>query len=175
MRAPSGKNDRFEALILEHHVRLRAFVRSLGVDPDWVDDIAQEALMIAYREWASFDQERDFGKWVRGIAANITRNELRKQARRRRIFHTELVHLLTERHDAADDVAEPIALDAIRACLGELAPASLEIVRCRYRDGLPAPELAERLGRSAAAIRQSLVRIRQQLRACVELRVGSEA
>ena len=75
----------FEALVLQHHVRLRVFVRSLGVDSDWVDDIAQEACLTAFRQWQSFDQTRDFGKWVRGIAANIVRNEVRKDSRRQRI------------------------------------------------------------------------------------------
>ena len=75
----------FESLVVEHHVRVRAFVRSLGVAPDWVDDIAQEAFLTAYREWDSYDTSRDFGKWLRGIAANIVRNEIRKDARVREI------------------------------------------------------------------------------------------
>ena len=83
-RATPLKAD-FELLVVEHHVQLRAFVRSLAVDPDWVDDIAQESFLTAYREWKSFDSTRDFGKWLRGIAANIVRNELRKDARRQRI------------------------------------------------------------------------------------------
>ncbi|MGY8689984.1 MAG: sigma factor, partial [Verrucomicrobiales bacterium] len=58
----------------EHHVRVRAFVRSLGADPDWVDDLSQEAFIKAYNDWDSFDQSRDFGKWVRGMAANLMRN-----------------------------------------------------------------------------------------------------
>ncbi len=166
---------RFELLVSEHHVRVRAFVRSLGVDTDWVDDIAQEAFMTAYREWSSFDPSRDFGKWVRGIAANIVRNEIRKHARRQRILHTELTDLLLWRHrEATEERVEPLAVDAIRACLGELAPASRKVVRGRYRDGLSAPELGSLLGKSAAAVRQMLVRVRRQLRICVEERLATE-
>jgi len=33
----------FDLLVVEHHEQVRAFGRSLGVDPEWVDDIAQEA------------------------------------------------------------------------------------------------------------------------------------
>lgn len=168
--------QRFELLVNEHHVRVRAFVRSLGVDTDWVDDIAQEAFMTAYREWSSFDPSRDFGKWVRGIAANIVRNEIRKHARRQRILNTELTDMLMHRHrEATEDRAEPLAIDAIRACVGELGPASLKVVQGRYRDGLSAPELANLLGKSASAVRQMLVRIRRQLRACVEQRVATKA
>ncbi|MEK6233705.1 MAG: sigma-70 family RNA polymerase sigma factor, partial [Planctomycetales bacterium] len=161
-----AKRVEFEALVIEHHVRLRAFARSLGVDPDWVDDVAQEALLTAYRQWDSFDQSRDFGKWVRGIAANIVRNETRKDARRQRILHTELAELLLNRHAQAQEPPEPVTIEAIRGCLGELAPRSRQVVQDRYRDGLAAPQVAQRLEPSAANVRQMLVRIRRQLKQC---------
>jgi RNA polymerase sigma-70 factor (ECF subfamily) len=162
----------FELLVVEHHVRLRAFVRSLAVDPDWVDDIAQEAFLTAYREWASFDPTRDFGKWVRGIAANIVRNELRKDARRQRLLHTDLAELLLARHAELAERPEPVTVEAVRACLAELPPRHRDVVQARYRDGQPAPAVAERFGMTADAVRQLLVRVRLQLRQCVELRVA---
>jgi len=73
-RADDRNRSAFEALVNEHHIRVRAFVRSLGVDPDWVDDLAQEAFPSAYREWDSFDESRDFGRWIRGIALNLVRS-----------------------------------------------------------------------------------------------------
>ncbi len=162
----------FELLVAEQHVQLRAFVRSLAVDPDWVDDIAQEAFLTAYREWKSFDSARDFGKWLRGIAANIVRNELRKDARRQRILHTDLAELLLARHAEQNERPEPLAVDAVRECLAKLAPRHREVVEARYRDGQPAPAVAERFGMTADAVRQLLVRIRCQLRQCVELRAA---
>lgn len=175
MKNSIDKYHGFEMLVLEHHVRVRAFIRSLGVDPDWVDDIAQEAFMTAYRRWDLFDTSRDFGRWVRGIAANIVRNEIRKQARRQRILHSGLTDVLLSLHGQSEERVEPLAIDAIRACLSELNPSSLRIIQGRYRDGLSAPELARRHGKSAANIRQRLLRIRRQIRACVELRVATES
>jgi RNA polymerase sigma-70 factor (ECF subfamily) len=164
----------FEALVIEHHVRLRAFVRSLGVDPDWVDDLAQEAFLAAYRDWHSFDESRDFGRWIRAIALNLVRNEIRKDARRRRILHTGLTELLLRRLPEAAERSEPLAVDAVRACLDELAPTSRQVVLGRYRDGESAAQLAERLGTSATNVRQMLVRIRRQIKCCVEKRAQLE-
>ena len=175
MNPGDDRSALFESLVLKHHVRLRAFVRSLGVEPDWVDDIAQEAFVKAYKDWDSFDQSRSFGKWVRGIAANIVRNEIRKQTRRRRLLHSDLAHLLVDRHEAAGDAPEPLAVEAVRFCLGKLTPSSRAIVEGRYRDGLTAPELAERLQKTAANVRQMLVRIRRQIRNCVEQQLSPEA
>lgn len=162
----------FELLVVEHHVRLRAFVRSLAVDPDWVDDIAQEAFLTAYREWMTFDPARDFGRWVRGIAANIVRNELRKDARRQRILHTDLAELLLARHAELAERPESVTVEAVRECLAKLSPHHREVVQARYRDGQAAPAVAERFGMTADAVRQLLVRVRLQLRQCVEHRVA---
>lgn len=175
MNANSPNRLEFEALVVEHHVRVRAFVRSLGVDPDWVDDLAQEAFLTAYREWDSFDPSRDFGKWIRGIAANLVRNEIRKDARRQRILHTELAQLLLDRYAESREQQAPLTIEAVRDCLDKLTSRSQEIIQGRYRDELAAPELAEQLGLSAANVRQMLVRIRRQLKQCVELRVMKEA
>ena len=88
-------HKRFEELVKEHHASLRVFVRSLGVAADWVDDLAQDAFVEAYRKLDTFDVNRDFGKWLRGIARNLVRNELRKENRHRRILHEGLTqHLL---------------------------------------------------------------------------------
>ena len=37
-------DESFARLVAEHQFQLRGFVRSLGVDPEWVDDVAQEVL-----------------------------------------------------------------------------------------------------------------------------------
>ena len=165
----------FESLVVEHHVRVRALVRSLGVDPDWVDDIAQEAFLTAYRRWDTYDPSRDFGKWLRGIAANIVRNEIRKDARRQRILHTELAEILLDRYAESQKRYEPLAVVAIQQCVDKLPPKSRQVVQGRYRDGLAAPQLAKQLELSAANVRQMLVRIRRQLKECVELQMLKEA
>ena len=174
MGTDASKRRQFETLVIEHHVRLRAFVRSLGVDPDWVDDIAQEALLTAYNQWDRYDPSRDFGKWVRGIAANIVRNEIRKDARRRRILHTELAEMLIERSVVSNSPTEPVSIEAVQLCMNELTDRSKLVVEGRYRDGLAAPELADRLGLSSANVRQMLVRIRSQIKTCVEQRLATE-
>ena len=174
MQDSADRFGQFEPLVHEHHVRVRAFVRSLGVEPDWVDDLAQEAFIKAYRDWDSFDQSRDFGKWVRGIAANLVRNEIRKHARRQRLLNSELAETILNGDTKEDSKAEPLAVEAIRTCLGKLSPANREIIQGRYHDGLTAPEIAERLEKSSANIRQMLLRIRRQIRTCVEAQLSAE-
>jgi hypothetical protein len=47
--------------IREHQAGLRAFVRALGVEADWVDDVAQEVFLIAYQVWLPLRTVGDSG------------------------------------------------------------------------------------------------------------------
>ncbi len=171
MNNQNGRADEsFERMVAENHVQLRSFVRMLGVDPDWVDDLAQEAFVVALRDPELFEQQQDVGKWLRGIARNLVRNEIRKDARRRRILHEGFAELLLQDADCHDDDPywQRARLSHLRDCVEQLPPKSREIVTGRYSDGWNATDLADHLSMTAAAVRQALMRIRQQLKVCVE-------
>ncbi len=164
----------FAQMVAQQHQQLRSFVRTLGVAPDWVDDLAQEALLVAWREQDSFDQQRDLGKWLRGIARNLVRNELRKQKRQERLLHQGLTELLVR---AAEVEPQPETWAAcrvpmLRDCVEQLAPKSRELVSGRYGDGWTAPDLANHFNMTPTAVRQALARIRIQLKRCIELRTA---
>ncbi len=167
-------DDAFAEMVAEQHVQLRAFVRSLGVDPEWVDDIAQEVFLTAMRGQDSFDQMHDLGKWLRGIARNLIRSEMRKDARRSRILHEALTELLIEEPDAKPDECDwwQGRMPALRDCVEQLPPRSRQIVAERYGGGWKASDLADHLGMTGEAVRQALVRIRRQLKGCIEQKVA---
>lgn len=167
-------SPKFTQLVAEQHHQLRSFVRALGVAPDWVDDLAQEVFLVAWRELDSFDTQRDIGKWLRGIARNLVRNEIRKDQRRKRILHEGLSQLLVRAEDDETEAADwgHCRMSALRDCVEQLAPKSRQIVAGRYSDGWKSGDLAEHLGMTAAAVRQALMRIREQLKQCIELRTA---
>ncbi len=162
----------FKHLVAQQHQQLRSFVRALGVEPDWVDDLAQEVFLVAWRERDSFDTQRDIGKWLRGVARNLVRNELRKDQRRKRILHVGLSELLVRSEECESAATEQFRMSELRDCVEQLAPKSRQIVAGRYGDGWKAHDLADHLGMTAAGVRQALMRIRLQLKQCIELRIG---
>ena len=167
-------DESFARMVAEHQFQLRGFVRSLGVDPEWVDDIAQEVFLTALREHESFDRMRDLGKWLRGIARNLVRNEVRKDARRIRILHDGLTELLLgpPGADLESQEWQHCRMPALRDCVEQLPRRSRQMVSERYGGGWTATELAEHLGMTAVAVRQSLLRIREQLKGCIEQKVA---
>ena len=170
--ARAARDELFADLVKEHQVSLRVFVRSLGVESGWVDDLAQDTFVVAYREMDSYDPDLDFGKWLRGIARNLVRNELRKQGRHRRILHESLSqHLLELAENEKDREVDVTQLSALRDCVEQLPGKSRELVRSRYFEGWDATILADKFEMKAATVRQTLLRIRRQLYQCVNQRV----
>ena len=164
----------FSNLVRTHQASLRAFVRALGAEETWVDDIAQEVFLVAFRNYSKFDPAADFGKWLRGIARNLVANERRKGARHTRLLPAVMVDvLLNQTPEATTYEHEPHDLmPAMRECVDQLPQRSRELLHHRYADGETATQLAERLRTRAEAVRQSLVRIRATIKTCVERKLG---
>ena len=165
----------FEAFVHEHQAALRGFLRMLGVAPDAVDDLAQETFLIAYRELDHFDTDRDFGKWLRGIALNEVRNETRRNVRRGRILQEQVTqHLLaTLEAGHGEERFESGDFRALRDCLGTLPEKSRQLISGRYFDEWNAPILADKFAMSATAVRLALMRIRRELKTCMEQRIAN--
>ena len=160
-----------EALVREHQAGVRAFIRAIGVQDAWVDDVAQETFLVAYRKLHEWDRGRDAGQWLRGIARRLAANERRKGARRSRLVGGGLSDLLIEhsKSDGASPVAE--LLEAMHACLQEMPESSRELLRRRYAEGERAESLAANMQVRADSLRQKLHRLRLLVKGCVERRV----
>ena len=169
--ARAARDELFTDLVKDHQASLRVFVRSLGVEPGWVDDLAQDTFVVAYREMDSYNPDRDFGKWLRGIARNLVRNELRKEGRHRRILHESLSQHLLNLAENKEDQVDVTQLSALRDCVEQLPGRSRELVHSRYFEGWDATILADKFEMKAATVRQTLLRIRRQLYQCINQRV----
>jgi len=143
-------NEQFVALVREHQSGLRAFIRSLGVDPMWVDDLAQEALVIAYERRKDYNEALSFRNWVWGIARHCVLNERRKVARRSRILQENITDILLatsgdffEPEGLSDDDKARVA--ALKACLEEMPERSREMLRRRYEHEMEGHRLGRRI------------------------------
>jgi RNA polymerase sigma-70 factor (ECF subfamily) len=163
--------DKFADLVREHQAALRAFVCALGVETDWVDDIAQEVFVVAYRRREHFDNKKDFGKWLRGIARHLVLNERRKEARHARILCGPVTDMLLEnqRVSEAEEPADTCRLvQAMNDCIAQLPERSRNLLRKRYEAENNASTLSSLFRMRSDAIRQSLMRIRAWVKQCVE-------
>jgi RNA polymerase sigma-70 factor (ECF subfamily) len=146
------------------------------VDPDWVDDMAQETFLVAWQRLDEFDRSRDFGKWIRGIARHLAANERRKRGRRLRILSEHLYDILSV-HCPDDEPGDPEEtrrmIRAMRECLAGLPKRSRALLMRRYREEHNASAIARSLRMTSAAVRKRLSRLRRAVQDCIREKVGS--
>src|SRR5207249_10160937 len=125
----------FEARVREHQAGVRVFIRALGVDEAWVDDLAQEAFIVAHRRLNEFEPGSDFGKWLRSIARYLVANERRKEARRSRLLPFAVVDaLLAPEPESGVETRITEPLPAMRDCVAELPPPIPDPLPRRHAD-----------------------------------------
>lgn len=167
----------FDSVVREHQAGLRAFIRALGADEAWVDDLAQEVFIVAYRKQGQFRSEADPGKWLRGIARLVVKGERSKTARRSRLMHAGIADILMnlgqEHEEDGDHLVE--ILPVMRSCVEALPEPSGNLLRDRYLEGRRALELALETNSTAVAIRKKLQRIRLIVRQCMEAKLKEQS
>jgi len=142
----------------------RRYVR----DDDDAQDVAQEAMLLAYRNRASFRGESHPRTWLHRIAATTALGHLRRQKRRSAHVADADPEQLHGLHDAIAPSAEDVLVDRESAdqLAGELLRLDekyASVLRLRNAD-LREEEIAERLGISVAAVRVRAHRARGMLR-----------
>lgn len=170
--ARSGSLEAFDQLMLATQAPLRAWLSYRARSLEMADEILQRTYVAAYEGLANWREDGDVRWWLRGIAHNQLRMELREQVRCHAASQDELEHtLLGIQERALEDVptTEPDAsMQRLRDCLERLDDRQRRLLESRYREDLPIKELARRFKRKADAIKQVLFRLRGALRRCME-------
>jgi RNA polymerase sigma-70 factor (ECF subfamily) len=171
------EHDWFMEQVRREQAGLRAFIRSLGMRAEAVDDVAQEAFVVAFQKLQTFERGTNFGAWLRTIARFLVSKELRREDRRQRLLGEQVAELLAE----SARPGEPASTDdanlraaALRECLAELPERGRRLVGQRYFENLSPAVIASLEGRTANDVRQALFRLRAALHACITRRLEAQ-
>jgi RNA polymerase sigma-70 factor (ECF subfamily) len=171
----------FPALVAEHQDRLYTIALRLLGDGRDAEEVAQDALVRAFRAMHGYPRERiaalKLRPWLASIAVNLARN------RRRRHDDRQPPGSLEPMLDAGfdpptDGCTAPAAIAdrretqrEIAAALLRLTPAVRSAIVLRHVDGLSLAETAEALGRPEGTIKAQVHRGLRELRALLEVAV----
>lgn len=169
-----GRRARLTQMIEADPQRLRRRGLSWGVPFSDADDVAQTALLRAWRSIEQLDSAEpgQMCSWLDSIARNAATDLARQSSRR------PADELDGETADPVNVTTEAElrqlldgALEAIRALPAQLRePLLLSVV-----DGLSATEIAERFDTSPAVVRQRISRARKSLAACKHSGMSADA
>ena len=134
--AQRGDLAAFGALVERHQGSVRACLAvRMNHAPD-AEDLAQEALLIAFRKLPQIDPALPLGPWLRGIALHLLANHRRKFRAIPIGLNDELQALLDAQLDADFHAGrESERMHALRECLDELDGPARALVRERYAEG----------------------------------------
>ena len=174
---PSASNDdeRYEAfvrLLVEHEPRVRSFLR--GLLPTWyeVEEVAQEASLVAWRKFDGFEQGTSFGGWLLTIARFEALKYRRRVARSPLVFVDEVWDLLAE--EVSGEEVQQIRRQHLEVCLGKLEPAKRELLLNVHSPGVVMREVAVQSGKSEQAFYKVIQRLRAVVHDCVLKEVATE-
>jgi RNA polymerase sigma-70 factor (ECF subfamily) len=168
-----GRIDAFEKIVELYERDVRRVVGALLENRETTVDLIQEVFVSAYFHLGRFRKGEDFGVWLRSIARNLVRKELRtrsRETRRLKVYQDHLARRLSS--DLAAERHLLLVREAHQKCREQLPPHSAEVLDLRYGRALSLEEIASRLGRSLEAIKQLLYRSRLLLRGCMENRMA---
>ena len=163
----AGDAEAFRLLMQRHLQPLRGFLALRAPVPDLIDEVAHDAFVFAYQNTRDFT-EGSMQPWLRTIAHNLLRDRLKAYARDCAKHERYSEQVRWEMALEYSDKPVSAESDHLAACLEKLRHHQRTIVDLRYAAQLSSEEIAKRTGRSTLAVRTLLMRVRQQLRMCIE-------
>jgi len=168
----AGQIDEFALIVRTYQAEVWRIAAFAMRDVAATEDIVQQAFVDAYCNLKLYQPGMDFGAWLRTVARNRVRKELRDRARhsaKLRFYHERLAERVES--DLATLQRERVRT-ALAECKEGLSGDAAKAVELRYEKSLDFTTIAESLGRTVAAARQLLSRVRLILRDCIEERTS---
>jgi RNA polymerase sigma-70 factor (ECF subfamily) len=137
------------------------------------ENVVQQTFIRAYERLEDFRRGQEFGHWLKAIARNLVRDELKKSSRERgrmALYRDYvLARLSAEDHGERNEV---VLAEALAHCRARLPGTAARAIELRYDQELPFEEVAAALGRSPDAARQIVTRARIALKQCIQKRLS---
>ena len=135
--------------------------------PSEAEEILQEANVVLWAKREEYEPGTNFFAW----AAQVCRFEIlkarRRHARSKLRFSDEFLDAVAREVEQRSEELEA-RRHALATCLDKLRRKDRELIQARYEPGVSGDDLAERLGRPANSVYQSIGRIRRTLGECIE-------
>ncbi|MFK8113852.1 MAG: sigma-70 family RNA polymerase sigma factor [Rubripirellula sp.] len=162
----------FVQLLLEHEPQVRAFLR--GLLPTWndVDDVLQEAGLVAWRKFSQFEQGTAFGGWFLTIARYEALAHRRRIARTPLVFSDEVWAILAE--EGAADTMVSSYRPYLETCLAKLTTEQRALLLHVHSAGVTIREVARNTGKNEQAFYKRIQRLRATVVQCISRSMAAE-
>lgn len=173
-RTLAGDQPAYALLIQRHQARLRTALSFYLSSREELEERVQDAFVQAYMSLARFDLREPFFPWLKSIAINSLKMELRRQETAQRKGGDYLRYLQLSKPDGDTHVAATEEKSAaLRGCIQKILPDEAGLLAGKYVEGISIAELAVRHSTTEGALKVRLFRLRDALRVCIEKALAS--
>jgi RNA polymerase sigma-70 factor, ECF subfamily len=171
-----GDREAYRAVIESCEARLRLVVAGVLPDSSQVEDVVQQAFVLAYTKLDQYQSGTGFIAWIATIARYEALNERRRWLSERSMRNRYSAELRIEQSLGA--TPEPLegldnaTIAGLHACIEGLQGRAAAVVRAHYFDNRDNEVIAAEHGRNAAWVRLVLHRARTALADCLKLKHG---
>jgi RNA polymerase sigma-70 factor (ECF subfamily) len=164
----------FAECLRRHQSQVYGYIHSLVRDLNDADDVFQQTTLVLWNKFAEYDRQRSFVAWACGVARIEVASFLRSRSRQRLYFTDDLNLLLVEAQEklTVDELEERRA--ALVRCMQKLRDRDRQLLDACYSNG-GVNATAQRQGRSAHSVHNSLRRIRRALFECIRRTLVQDA
>jgi RNA polymerase sigma-70 factor (ECF subfamily) len=166
----TGDTEAFAGLVRLFQESVWRIGASLLRDRDATENLVQQVFVDAYLHLDQYETGTDFGAWIRTVARNRLRKELRaasREDRRLAAYRERLATRLRSEDTSYQDDSE-VYMNALRGCRQLLASRDAALLKMRYECGMSFEAIASNQGQTPEAVQRMISRIRLRLRDCIQ-------
>ncbi len=172
-RVLDGEKDAFAVLVRRYNQRIYRVARSILRDEGEAEDVAQQAMVLAYQKLGQWRKTSTYSRWLTRIAANEAYSRLRK---RKRALENQVTDTYSDDRDAGPEMAlarQQVAA-RIELAVDDLPPEHRSVFVLRDVEELNTAETAAALEISEVSVRVRLHRARVKMREILTAELGSK-
>ena len=170
-KAQRGDSNAFGELIEAYEKFVFNVACRMFLNPEDAADIAQEALIKAYKNIDKFDFNSSFSTWLYRITTNTCIDEMRKRKGKETYSIDEedeesglSIQIKDTSPDAAETVIQQETVSEVRRAIDKLSDEHKAVIILRDIQDLSYEEVADTLGINVGTVKSRLSRARDALR-----------
>ena len=171
-RVLAGDVQTFELLMRRNNQRLYRAIRSLVADEDEVEELMQQAYVLAYTRLQQFARGARFSTWLLRIGVNEALQRLRRERRWPRVAPEALEEEPSMQSTPEQGLARAQLNHLLEQLVDQLPESHRSVFVLREIEQLSTSEVAELLELTPDNVKQRLSRAKGMLRAALEQRTG---